>query len=135
MSFKPIWRCVGNLVLFALAVLALQVELGSANAQMMVCQTQYFWCSFPGNAPSNLQCYCNTYYGPIYGYSINPNEFARQPQESPIPQERQPQESRPGRDTEPIPQEEIILDEEAEDCLNGLGNCDGTFLGAVRRGR
>jgi len=74
---------------------------------MMVCQTPTFWCSFPGNAPSGLPCYCLSGFGlPVNGYSINPSQQAPEPESEPV-------------------------SDEVEDCLNGLGNCEGDFQDAM----
>jgi hypothetical protein len=81
-----------------------------ASAQMMVCQTPAFWCSFPGNAPSGLPCYCLTSWGmPVNGYSINPSQSTPQL---------------------PDPEPESVPDE-VEECLNGLGSCEGDFQDAM----
>ncbi len=90
------------------------------SAQIMVCQTPTFWCSFPGNAPSNLPCYCNTGFGRVNGYSINPN------QQRPAPRPR----PRPNDEEDDV---NTTSDQATKDCLNGLGNCDGSYRNAIRR--
>jgi hypothetical protein len=90
----------------------------TVQAQYTVCQTQTFWCAFPGSFPSGQACYCNSFYGPINGISINPTQYMPQPRDS-----------RGGGEEE----ETIDIGEEAEDCLNGLGNCEGRFKSAVQK--
>ena len=131
-----------------------------ASAQMMVCQTPAFWCSFPGDGPSRLNCYCMTYRGPVPGYTINPREVARlrsplppPPDMDDLPVARRPYDppvtrrpydapvtqrpyDPPPVSRRPAPQEEVIdLEAGDSECFNGLGNCTGSFSGAVDRSR
>lgn len=92
---------------------------GKAEAQQMVCQTPAFWCVVPGKAPNGYPCWCNTMYGPISGVAIDPNPILH------------PSSGSPNEDDE----EEITLDPDAEDCLNGLGECQGKFKAAVKKSK
>src|SRR3712207_528455 len=38
------------------------------SAQVMVCQTPQFWCTFAGWHPNNIPCHCDL----VNGYTINP---------------------------------------------------------------
>jgi len=96
-----------------------------------VCQTPAFWCAIqaePG-VPNGTLCYCNTFYGPVWGLSINPSGVSNAPQ-LPKPQPQRPDaapprpESRPGR-TEPTSTRATEV--AANDCYKGLGNCPGAF--------
>lgn len=106
-----------------------------ASAQvpgMMVCQTPAFWCSFPGSAPNGLPCYCMTPYGSVPGYSINPVSVMQPPQQPQRPRTRPVPDT---RRAEPADDEEIVLDEDSDACLNGLGDCRGSFRKAVQKSR
>ena len=109
------------LLFFAASVGALAIP-SRASAQVMVCQTRTFWCSFPGSAPSNLPCYCNAPYGIVNGFSINPSQVMK-------PQRQRRTDPNPPPEQE---QEEVDISDESKDCLNGLGNCSGSFRSAVR---
>lgn len=118
--------------LMLLCALALGVSLSqSAVAQgfppgIMVCQTPVFWCVVPSqDYPTGVPCWCNSMAGPVGGYAINPRQVAHQ---SAPP----PSTSQPTRDRGTSPDEEIDLGGKAGDCLNGLGNCDGSFTTLVR---
>jgi hypothetical protein len=117
--------CMWGVVVAIAATASILFAPTEASAQVMVCQTPAFWCAFPGSAPSGLGCYCMTLWGPVTGYSINPNEITQRPP----PPERRPM---PRPDYSPRSQpseEEIDLAGRGNDCLNGLGNCQGAFRG------
>lgn len=90
----------------------------AAQAQYMVCQTPTFWCAVPGRAPNGYPCWCNTAFGPVGGQAIDPTPYI--------------QSQNPDRGDE---DEEINLESDAQDCLNGLGECKGTFKSAVKKKR
>jgi hypothetical protein len=88
-----------------------------------VCQTPTFWCSFlwSRGVPNGTSCYCNTYGGPVSGYSIDPSGMNNAPT-LPTPQtptKLDPPSDRPRPTGEP--------DISSDDCYKGLGNCPGSF--------
>lgn len=89
-------------------------------AQITVCQTQAFWCSFPGNYPSGQLCHCNSFMGPLPGYTINPNTTMNPGRSNPLPGDEEDEE-------------EVDLSSEQSDCLNGLGNCSGSFKSLAKK--
>lgn len=90
---------------------------------IMICQTPAFWCVVPSqDYPTGVPCWCNTPMGPVVGRAINPRQVVQQSAPS--------KPSKHGRDE---PEEEIDLGGKADDCLNGLGNCDGSFASLVRK--
>jgi hypothetical protein len=108
----------------AMIVVALSSS-GSATAQYSVqtyvCQTPTFWCAiqFASGVPNGTSCYCNTLWGPVGGYSINPAGVPNAPK-LPTPQ-TQSAPSRP-------PQNQGSPGQvAADDCYKGLGNCPGSF--------
>lgn len=80
----------------------------------LVCQTPGFWCGIPAPDYFDRQpCWCNTAWGPVNGFTIIPFASGVPP---PAPRsERTP------------PAEEVVIDPAGEECLNGLGNCEGAF--------
>jgi hypothetical protein len=93
----------------------------TAHSQIqMVCQTPQFWCGFmaPFVAPNGYPCHCNTMYGPIAGFSINPN--------GPTPQSPYPPPSTPPQVPTPQPTGGGGAPSK-NDCFKGLGNCGGAF--------
>src|SRR5262249_8128607 len=124
LEYKVTGRIMKRLVLIGVVGTLLTVAYASPTiGQVMVCQTQTFWCSFPGAGPSGVPCYCNTFWGPISGLSINP--YANKP----MPQGPNPR----NKDPEPDPDHEIDLGKQGNDCLNGLGNCSGSFRSYQQR--
>lgn len=94
-----------------------------------VCQTPAFWCAFVWSrgVQNGTTCYCNTYMGPVYGYSIDPSGVADAPT---LPKPQRPDLDRPAR---PAPSEDP--DVAADDCYKGLGNCAGSFMASASRDR
>lgn len=88
-----------------------------------VCQTPSFWCSFiwSRGVPNGTSCYCNTYMGPVSGYSIDPSGMNDAPT---LPTPQRPTDLDPPRDR-PTPSREP--DVSSDDCYKGLGNCPGSF--------
>ena len=113
------------------AAIAVAAAPRTAAAQVQlatyVCQTPRFWCAFQWAAghPNGTGCYCMTYMGPVNGYSINPAGVANAP---PLPPLQNPT---PGGGGNPVPPADPQIP--GDDCYNGLGNCPGSFRGAVRR--
>lgn len=150
-------RRFGGLLLIAASLFG---ESGQAQAQMQmyVCQTPQFWCAFPyaPGVPSGTVCHCNSWAGPVVGYSINPNQAAAptypqpqaypqpqgypypaQPQQQPYPYPTQPQ-AQPYPAPQPQPQTGSQTGQaptgnapapanSSDDCFRGLGNCQGQF--------
>jgi hypothetical protein len=86
------------------------------------CQTPTFWCVFiwsPG-VPNGTSCYCNTYMGPVTGYTIDPSGMNNAPT---LPKPQRPTNLDPPK-TRPVPEDPKIA---SDDCYKGLGNCPGSF--------
>ena len=98
-----------------------------ASAQVtLVCQTPYFWCSILAPYPANGEaCYCASYAGPVWGYTLIPQPAASY-EPPPLPPVRPRYEEQPRARNNPPPRTPPA---EAEDCLNGLGNCAGAYSG------
>jgi hypothetical protein len=124
------WRFTSRAA--ALLVIALFSATSStgqfASQTTYVCQTPTFWCSFQyaSGVPNGTSCYCNTVWGPVGGYSINP---AGVPNAPTLPKPQTP--SRPGN---PTPTQGTPGEVEADDCYKGLGNCPGSFMRAASGG-
>lgn len=91
---------------------------------IMVCQTPTFWCAVPApDFPTGTPCWCNTPRGPVNGLGINPRQVIQQ---TPTQRPR-------GGSKEPTRNDEEVIDlgGKADDCLNGLGNCSGSFKSLV----
>lgn len=108
-----------RLFLGVLFLIMLFLLTGKAEAQQMVCQTSAFWCVVPGKAPNGYPCWCNTMYGPVSGFAIDPEPILH-------PSSRSSNEDE---------EEEITLDSAAEECLNGLGECQGKFKSTVKKNK
>lgn len=117
----------------AAAAAALLLAAGPAAAQQMyVCQTPQFWCSFQhhqSGVPDGTQCYCNSWQGPVGGYSIDPNRGGgRTTGGKPTaggPETRIPDTRIPDRRTPPPVATGGGGD--SDDCFRGLGNCEGHY--------
>ena len=100
---------------------------GQYGQQVYVCQTPTFWCAVPGpvGAQNGTSCWCSTYWGPVWGASIDPSGVPNAPK-LPAPQAPQqpPNQSPPRQDTP--------VDVGADDCYKGLGNCQGSFVRTAR---
>lgn len=109
---------VFKLAVFSAAVLLSQSEASSQT--QLVCQTPAFWCGIIGPGPfGNAPCWCNSPMGPISGYTIVPqvagNPGGGNPGGGNPSGGGNPGGGNPGGGNDP------------EDCLDGLGNCVGTF--------
>jgi hypothetical protein len=94
------------------------------SAGIMVCQTPAFWCTVPSpDYPTGTPCWCNLDamgYQRMNGYAINPRQVVQEAE----------RKRGGGEDGGP---DVVDLGDEADDCLNGLGNCDGSFKSLVKR--
>jgi len=88
-----------------------------------VCQTPTFWCAFVWSrgVPNGTTCYCSTYLGPVYGYTIDPSGVTNAPT---LPKPQKPTDL----DTPSSPAPSRAPDVASDDCYKGLGNCPGSFM-------
>jgi len=103
-------------------------QVGAAQV-MLVCQTPGFWCSIPAPyAASNESCWCNSLFGPVWGYTIIPFNMSA-PTQPQRPGGGNPplSDTRPGGTPSNPPPDMVDLTERGAECFDGLGNCQGAF--------
>ena len=111
-------------VVLAILLLSPAPSTGQYQLHTYVCQTQTFWCAIqytPG-VPDGNPCWCNTYWGPVTGRSIDP---ARVPNAPTLPN---PQKQGPGQPPQGNPPQGNPGEVDSDDCYKGLGNCPGSFM-------
>lgn len=114
--------CVTGALLLAPAPAVAQYQ----STSTYVCQTPSFWCAFVWSrgVANGTTCYCNTYAGAVFGYSIDPSGVADAPT---LPKPQSPTDiDTPAR---PAPSEDPEV--ASDDCYKGLGNCQGSFMASL----
>ena len=129
-------RIAAVVVLAALAAATMQGAPAKAQQGVpLVCQTPGFWCTIPAPYLVNgAPCYCNSQWGPINGFTIIPPTYQAPQQSYPQPQQGTPQRQTDNR-RKTQDDEQVDVAEVADDCQDGLGNCQGSFSTAMRRAR
>ena len=112
----------GLLRKFCLAAAVSLAIPATASAQVqLVCQTPTFWCVILGPMLVNgVPCWCASIFGPIHGLTISPFPSVATPSPQDMPNQ--------GTPNPPV----IDLQEEGDECFDGLGNCQGAFRGYGR---
>jgi hypothetical protein len=112
---------LGAFVASAVVGVEAKAQLPMFTPKTYVCQAPMFWCTFMHmnpQIPNGLQCHCNTLFGPVPGFTIDP---ATVQQQRPVPMP--PQDPTPPPPQKPDGKPEPSSD----DCYKGLGNCSGTY--------